>query len=271
MPELPEVEQVRKTLRKHIVDRTITQVVVGLERLIKIPTAAEFVQQVEGRTIVDIARKGKYLSLVLDNGSKILLHLRMTGALIAAPRGQEPPYAKIQFVLNGEEDLWFTDIRTFGTLYLVQDECEVSGYATLGLEPNDPELTVDYLQAQAGRKKVPVKNFILDQTVIAGLGNIYADEALFVAGIVPTRGIDTLTAGEYRALLEAVNQVITQGIANKGTTFRDYKDGEGNKGTNQNYLWAYGRKGQKCKKCGELLLGTKVGGRGTCYCPQCQK
>ncbi len=273
MPELPEVEQVKKSLAPHILGKSIVKTEVYLPRLIKYPDAEVFCRRLEGEKIEAVARRGKYLRLELASGQFLLLHLRMTGALIARQKGEEPPsYTKIKFTLSGDTDLYFTDIRTFGTLYLLRPgEIAIGGYDSLGPEPLTPAFNADYLAALAAKAKQSSKAFILDQRHIAGLGNIYADEALFAAGIAPARPAASLTRKEIEALTAAVDKVIAQGIANRGTTFRDYKDGEGKKGSNQEQLSVYGRGGQPCKKCGSLLLKTKVAGRGTVYCPRCQK
>ena len=168
--------------------------------------------------------------------------------------------------------MWFTDIRTFGTLYLVTDnDFYIEGYETLGPEPLSAGFTPEYLAPLAAKSRKPIKTFILDQKNIAGLGNIYADECLALSKILPMRLANTLTGEEINKLCEAINAVIAQGIKNHGTTFRDYKDGEGNKGDNQNHLLAYSRSGKPCKSCGTTLVQTKIGGRGSVYCPVCQK
>ena len=272
MPELPEVEQVRKTLSPHVVGKTIKAVQVMLPRLIQYPSAAEFAAKLTGKTIENITRRGKYLRLNVGPELYMLVHLRMTGALLAVKKDQgEPAYAKIKFVLTGDEDLWFTDIRTFGTLYLIDHNDKViDGYATLGPEPGSKELTAEYLSTACLKKTGAIKAVILDQKIIAGLGNIYADEALFAAGILPNRKANSLKKEEYAALVKAVNTVIAQGIKNHGTTFRNYQDADGHQGNNVKYLMVYGRKGEKCKKCGTELLQIKVAGRGSVYCPHCQ-
>lgn len=273
MPEMPEVEQVRKTLAPHITGKKIVSVEVRLPRLIKYPSAEEFASRLAGRTITEVGRKGKYLVLHTDSNSKMIVHLRMTGALIAqSSNKEEPHYAKIKFVLTDGVTMWFTDIRTFGTLYLVTDnDYYIEGYETLGPEPLSSGFTADYLRPLAARSRRAVKSFILDQTVIAGLGNIYADECLALSKINPMRTAASLSAVEIEELCRAVNTVIAQGIKNRGTTFRDYKDGEGNSGENQKYLLVYGRGGKPCKCCGRPLTSAKVGGRGTTYCDFCQK
>lgn len=274
MPELPEVEQVRLSLLPHIKGKTIVKAEIRLPRMIHHPGVPEFMAGIEGRTIADVQRKGKYLTLLLDDGRFILAHLRMTGALLVTPcKAKEPPFAKIRFFLSDGTDLWFTDIRTFGTLCLCggSDPWQDKGYAGLGPEPLSSEFTEAYLKAKLKKSNQMVKCFLLDQHKIAGMGNIYADEALAVAGIRPTRYTDKLTVKQIHALYGAVNQVIAQGLRNHGTTFRNYQDADGQMGNNKDFLLVYGRKGLPCKKCGGELKQIKVGGRGSVYCPHCQK
>lgn len=273
MPEMPEAEQVRKTLAPHIEGKRITAVEVYLDRLIKYPTADKFISGLTGRTITHVGRRGKYLVLDTDAGQQLIVHLRMTGALLAQPSAAEvPPYAKIRFALSGDTTMWFTDIRTFGTLYLVTNgDTYIEGYETLGPEPLSEGFTAAYLAPLAAKSRKAIKTFILDQKIIAGLGNIYADECLALSGILPMRPANSLSEAEIALVVEAANKVIAQGIRNKGTTFRDYKDGEGNKGSNQEHLLVYGRGGEPCKKCGQILSAAKIGGRGSVFCEHCQK
>ena len=272
MPELPEVEQVKRTLSPHVVGKKIIAVDVRLPRLIQYPAADVFVDKLVGKTVEGIERKGKYLRLNLGQDLYLLIHLRMTGALLAVKKvAAEPLYAKIKFALAGDEDLWFTDVRTFGTLYLIDHGDKViEGYAGLGPEPLTEEMTAEYLSTIRLKKSAAIKGVILDQKVIAGLGNIYADEALFLAGILPQRPANSLNKVEVTKLIEAINKVIAQGIKNHGTTFRNYQDADGNQGDNVKHLFVYGRKGEKCKLCGETLCGLKVAGRGSTYCSKCQ-
>lgn len=273
MPEMPEVEQVRKTLTPHIKGKTITNIEIYLDRLIQHPSPAEFIKGLVGKTIQEVGRKGKYLVLQTAASQKLIVHLRMTGALIAqSSNAPVPKYAKIKFELTDGVTMWFTDIRTFGTLYLVTDnDVFIEGYETLGPEPLSAGFSAEYLAPLAAKSRKPIKTFILDQKIIAGLGNIYADECLALSKILPTRIANTLSAEEISRLCDAINAVIAQGIKNRGTTFRDYKDGEGNKGDNQNHLLVYSRAGKACRTCGATLLQIKVGGRGSVYCPECQK
>lgn len=272
MPELPEVEQVKITLSPHVVGKKIIAVEVRLPRLIKYPGSDIFAEKIVGKTVEGIERRGKYLRLNLGQELYLLVHLRMTGALLVVKKSAaEPLYAKIKFALSGDEDLWFTDVRTFGTLYLIDhDDKVIEGYASLGPEPLSVKLTEEYLEAICLKKSAAIKGVILDQKVIAGLGNIYADEALFFAGILPQRPANSLNKLEITKLIEAINKVIAQGIKNHGTTFRNYQDADGNQGDNVKHLFAYGRKGEKCKVCGENMCGMKVAGRGSTYCSKCQ-
>ena len=162
MPEMPEVEQVRKTLAPRITNKKITSVEVYLDRLVKHPSVENFVAGLTGKTILEVGRRGKYLVLKTDENQKLIVHLRMTGALIAQDSGQEaPPYAKIKFTLTDDVTLWFTDIRTFGTLYLVTDnDAYIDGYETLGPEPLSEGFTVEYLTPLAKKARKPIKTFI---------------------------------------------------------------------------------------------------------------
>lgn len=273
MPEMPEVEQVKKTLAPHIQGKRIENVEVYLDRLVKHPTVEGFINGLKGKIIEKLGRRGKYLVLNTAVNQKLIVHLRMTGALIAQNSElPAPAYAKIKFALSDGITLWFTDIRTFGTLYLVTDnDLYIDGYETLGPEPLSEAFTPEYLAPLARKARKPVKTFILDQKIIAGLGNIYADESLALSKILPHRHANTLSEEEIKELCKAINIVIAQGIKNKGTTFRDYKDGEGNKGSNQEYLLVYSRGGKPCKTCGEILSTMKIGGRGSVFCKHCQK
>ena len=271
MPELPEVENVRRTLAPHLLGRKIVNVEIYLDRIIKHPSVKAFCEGVKGSTVNNILRRGKYLIFSFDNDKLLIVHLRMTGALLASESDEPPAYAKIKFELSDGNYLWYTDIRTFGTLHLVnKGENIVKGLANLGPEPNKEQLKVAYLKEAFGKKKAPIKSVLLDQTVIAGLGNIYVDEALAMAGIRPDRKANELNEKEIKKVHKAIISVIEQGIVNGGTSFRDYTDGEGNKGSNQDYLLAYGKYGKPCDKCGTIIEYTKIGGRGTSFCPKCQ-
>lgn len=273
MPELPEVEQVRLSLGPHVDGKTILGVRLDLPKMVHYPAPEVFTKAVQGAQITRVGRRGKYLTLHLADDRYLLVHLRMTGALLAGKKGDpEPPYTRLAFFLSGDENLYFTDIRTFGVVELLgQDDKRDPGYEALGPEPLSPELTAEYLRQLAKGKSTVLKAFLLDQSHIAGLGNIYADEALFAAGIRPTRRVNRITKKEWQQVVDGVNQVIAQGLRNHGTTFRNYQDANGEMGDNVKYLQVYHRKGKPCFRCGTPLVQIKVAGRGSVYCPHCQK
>lgn len=273
MPELPEVEQVKNSLKEYIQNKKITKVTINIERLIKYPSPAEFIQQIQGRTFTNLERFGKYLVFTLDNGKLLVIHLRMTGALIYKQNAQaEVNKPRIVFELNSGI-MYYCDTRTLGTIHLIDPEQKsmLKGLDTLGVEPISPDFTVEYLKEKFTAKKRLAKAALLDQSIIAGLGNIYVDEALAKSKIHPKRLTNSLTEQEFADLHLNIKQIIQTAVANRGTTFRDYKDADGNKGSNQDHLFVYGRSGQPCKLCGTTLVYEKIAGRGTVYCPQCQQ
>ncbi len=273
MPEMPEVETIRRTLDPFLVGKRIIDVRIFLERLIKYPSVIEYKKRVQGQKITAVKRRGKYLILVLENGVQAIFHLRMTGQLRYLPVNTEAKYEKIVFSLDDGNKLSFADMRTFGTLYAIYPEeiDKISGLHELGPEPLSPEFTGEYLYQLSQRKHGQIKPFLLNQKYVAGLGNIYVDEALFLAHIQPTSNVKNMTLAQAEDLKEAINKVIAAGIKDGGTTFSDYVNGLGEKGAHQKHLWVYGRGKEKCRRCQSILVKTKVGGRGTTYCPHCQK
>lgn len=276
MPEMPEVETVRRSLEPHLKGKQITQVEMLLTRQIKWPEEPEaFEARILQEKIVGLHRVGKYLLLQLGNGVSLVFHLRMTGQLVYVGAGAEDRTHHNRLVLHLDDGarLIFSDTRTFGTLYAMEPEEMhlIKGMAEMGPEPLSEAFTVKYLAQAVQGKKTRIKSFLLDQTKIGGLGNIYVDEAMFLAGILPARLAGSLTAEEIEKLHGTVNKVIADGIADGGTTFRDYRDGNGEKGSHQEHLYVYARDGEPCRICGAVIEKTKVGGRGTRYCPVCQK
>jgi formamidopyrimidine-DNA glycosylase len=273
MPELPEVEQVRRSLEPYLVEKTIEGVEIFLPKMVQYPSVETFAGLLTGQVVSSVERRGKYLRINLASGDFLLVHLRMTGAFLARKKSDaKPPYTRWGLHLSGEYNLWMTDIRTFGTVSLYHpDEPVNNGYAQLGPEPLDAALTGGYLREKARGKKSHIKSFILDQSVVAGLGNIYADETLFEAGLRPTKRVDRLTRKEWDTLAAAMRKIIRSALRHHGTTFRNYQDANGQMGDNFRFLNVYHRKGEPCKRCGTLLKQIKVGGRGSVYCPHCQK
>lgn len=273
MPELPEVEQVRISLEPYVLEQKIEDVRILLPRMIVHPSPEGFRKGLRDAVVTAVLRRGKYLSLMLKGGERLMVHLRMTGAFLAVKKGVSlPPFARWGLILSGAYDLWMTDIRTFGTAALYQEgEPLDKGFEALGPEPLDDAMTGTYLKERARHKKTQVKPFILDQSIIAGLGNIYADESLFAAGIRPTKRVSRMTKKEWERLAIAIKEVIQSALRHHGTTFRNYQDANGKMGDNFRYLKVYHRGGKPCPLCGKTLTKTKVAGRGTVYCAHCQK
>lgn len=274
MPELPEVEIIVRGLRSLIRGYTIENLIIRAESLVAYPPVEEFQEVLKGKTIEDIDRRGKYILLKLSGGKTLVVHLRMTGRLLVLAR--EVAYDKhthIIFQLNKGLDLRFHDVRKFGRVYLVADGDyrPAGGLQNLGPEPLAPEFTLgDFSKALKG-KKANIKSLLLNQSFIAGLGNIYTDEALFAAAISPERSADSLKEDEVEALYDSIRLVLQKGIAAGGTSFSDYRDARGEKGNFQEELQVYQQGGQECPRCGSIITKKKIAGRGTHYCPNCQK
>lgn len=273
MPELPEVESVRISLSSCLPGRRVESVRIFREGVLLSPP-----DRLIGLVIVDLERRGKYLQLNLSDGSRLLVHLRMTGRLCFSESCPEPEkHTHVQMILSPGGCLTYTDNRRFGRLQQFDRDQPLSktafaGMEALGPEPLGSNLTVGHL-AQVCRRhaRAPVKSLLLNQQVIAGLGNIYADESLFLAGIHPLTLSGQLTKAKRADLLAAIQTVIGTAIDHRGTTLRDYVDGHRIPGTFQYELKVYGRKGQPCKTCDSAIECVKSAGRTTCYCPVCQK
>lgn len=273
MPELPEVEVVRRSLEPALRGSRIIRVLAGEhpDDLLLVPFDA-FARSLAGQVITRLDRRGKTLLIELDSGATVTVHLGMTGALVLARPGDPVlPHRHLTILLDGERELRYHDIRRFGRIGLLplgeRDRFE----ARFGPEPHAPELTPEQLHQRLARHRRPVKALLLDQSFLAGIGNIYADEALFRAGIHPRRPADTLDVEEAQRLLQALRAVLDEAIRRRGTTIRTYRDGQGRSGTNQAFLRVYGRPpGTPCPVCGTPLERTVVAQRGTTYCPRCQ-
>lgn len=273
MPELPEVETVRAYIHQYVSGKRIVQVEVRLARLIKNASPDEFVNTLTGQSIQAVQRRGKYLLIRCSGPCSLLVHLRMTGSLIYVPHGRiDIKAAHIIFTLS-EGTLVYRDIRTLGCLWLVpsQGPTGITGYDTLGPDGNSPECTTAYLKRVLSPAHRVIKSLLLDQTKVAGLGNIYVDEALFLARISPFRRCDTLTDDEISRLHEAIVHVLQEGLKYGGTTIRNFVNGSGREGQNQAHLAVYGRQGLPCVCCGRPIQYKKLAGRGTHYCPHCQQ
>jgi formamidopyrimidine-DNA glycosylase len=278
MPELPEVETIVQGLREPLVGRQFTGLRVGWENLIarprpelaEGPPVEEFKQGLISQRILGLKRRGKYLIFALSGGGSLIVHLRMTGRLLIKSSTDElDKHDHLIFELDDGRELRFNNVRKLGRVYLVDDEDEVVG--KLGPEPLDDDFAPADFAALLSARRGKIKPLLLNQRFMAGVGNIYADEALFAARIHPERRADTLTAEEIECLYHAIRQVLHQGIENSGTTLSAYRDAEGREGRNQEYLRVSRRTGQPCPRCGTAIERTVVGGRGTYFCPRCQK
>jgi len=273
MPELPEVETVKRSLEPLVKDKTISDVEIFYGGIIKYPQPEKFKEMICGRKIIDINRRGKYLLFNLEDNNTLVIHLRMTGQLTVCDRNTSMgKHTHLVFHISSEHDLRFTDIRKFGMIYLVStgDWCRIIGLQNLGYEPLSKEFNLEAIEKLIVGSKGLIKHFLLKQSNIAGIGNIYADEILFSAGIHPKRNIQTLAQSEIENLYNAIKQKLEEGIKYRGTSFSDYVDGRGKKGGFQEKLYVYGRGGKPCLKCGALLEKSVIAGRGTVFCPKCQ-
>ena len=274
MPELPEVETVRKTLKKLVVNKTIKDITVYWPKIIKTPLEVEqFVDALIGETIVDVGRRGKFL-IIYTGSFALVSHLRMEGKYGLYPK--EEPFDKhthVLFHFTDGTELRYRDVRKFGTMHLYKkgDEFLTEPLIGLGPEPFSEEFTIEYLEKKLAKTNRKVKTALLDQKVFVGLGNIYVDEALFRAGIHPERLANTLNKNEITLLHREIVATLSEAVKKGGSTIRSYVNSQGEIGMFQLELYAYGRKGEECKRCGTLLEKTTVGGRGTHYCPHCQK
>lgn len=274
MPELPEVDTVVTTLRPQIIGRTILGVEVLLPKIIKFCDVPELKKEVVGQKITDISRRGKYFILIITGNWWLVGHLRMTGRLTVAKSNESRnKYTHVVFQLDADKELRFADMRQFGCIYLVRpDEVNmISGLATLGPEPLSPDLSPEQFSQGFKNRKVKVKQLLLNQQFVAGIGNIYADEILFAAGVNPNRLAGSLTQQEIIKIYHSMRRILALGIEHRGTSIKDYVDGSGIKGQFQQHLKVYGRTNQACLTCGAILTRVKVGGRTTHYCSTCQQ
>ncbi|MCL5256249.1 MAG: bifunctional DNA-formamidopyrimidine glycosylase/DNA-(apurinic or apyrimidinic site) lyase [Chloroflexi bacterium] len=272
MPELPEVETIRRDLQQEISGDTLIGAEFFGSRSAYSGDANAFIRQIAGSSIREIQRRGKYLLLALSNGEYIVVHLRMTGRLIIR-QSDEPNDRLVRLVLRlaSGRDLRLEDLRKFATVELLTVGGLAALFDRLGPEPLSSELTPERLGEILSHSRRGLKASLLDQSLLAGLGNIYVDEALFHARIHPDRPASGLSTAELKRLHQAIRHVLQAGIDTRGTTFSDYRDGLGRPGTHQYQLQVYRRTGEPCPTCGEPIIKTRVAGRGTHVCPRCQK
>jgi formamidopyrimidine-DNA glycosylase len=273
MPELPEVESVRRQLEPALVGRRLERVTIDDPRLVRPYEPAEVAAELEGERAVAVERRGKYLVVRFESGRVLLIHLRMTGSLLHAAAGslQDDPHRRAVVKLDDGSDVAYRDVRRFGTWLLLEPgEAEPYLSARVGDEPLDALFTAARLGERLAGRRTSLKAALLDQRTLAGLGNIYADEALWRARLNPLRPAASLDRAELRRLHRAIRSALEHGLARQGSTLRDYRLPDGTGGSMQDEFRVYGRGGEPCDRCGTPIFRTHVAGRTTWFCPTCQ-
>ncbi len=273
MPELPEVESVRRRIAPVLEGRRFERVEISDPRLVRPYEPAEVAAELTGERVESVDRRGKYLIVRFESGRALLIHLRMTGSLGHHESGidGDEPHRRAVVRLDNGSDVTYRDVRRFGT-WLLLEPGELAPYldAKVGEEPLDALFTAARLGAKLERRRAPIKAALLDQRTLAGLGNIYVDEALWRARIHPLRPAETIDRNELRRLHAAIRKALEVGIARQGSTLRDYRLPDGGQGAMQHEFKVYGRGGEPCDRCGTPIAKSRVGGRGTWFCPTCQ-
>jgi len=266
LPELPEVETIKRELAPHVVGRTFTSVTVCDAKPIKQPAPDEFCRKLAGQKINSLERRGKYLIFHLSNSEALIIHLRMTGALLLNPK--DPDRARVIFHFDDSSQLAFTDRRRLGAIWLAEDAKTVTH--RLGPEPLEAHFTTETLAKLLQKRQAPIKAMLLDQSLIAGIGNMYADEALFLAKIHPLRQANSLSRQEIQKLYQAIRQVLQKAIDSKGASVDTYKRPDGATGTAHENFHVAHQKGKPCPKCHTPIERLPIRNRGSYHCPRCQ-
>jgi formamidopyrimidine-DNA glycosylase len=273
MPELPEVESVRRQLEPALVGRQFEQVAVDDPRLVRPYDPVEVAAELAGERVAALERRGKYLVVQFESCRVLLIHLRMTGSLLHTAGGSLPddPHRRAVVRLDDGSDVAYRDVRRFGT-WLLLEPGEAGPYleARVGDEPLDALFTAARLGELLAGRRTSLKAALLDQRTVAGLGNIYVDEALWRARLNPLRPADSLDAGELRRLHRGIRAALEHGLARQGSTLRDYRLPDGSSGSMQAEFRVYGRRDEPCDRCGTPISRTQVAGRTTWFCPTCQ-
>ena len=273
MPELPEVETVKETLKLKLIGKKIKDVKIYYDGIIAYPEIKEFSKQIKNLPIKDINRRGKWLMFDLDK-YYLLSHLRMEGKYFFKTKGDKlDNHEHVVFSLDSNEELRYRDTRKFGKMYLIKKEDinNVGPIKDLGLEPWDTNLTKEYLKDKYKTKKLPIKTVLLDQSIIVGIGNIYADEILFLSKLNPLIKCCDLNDDDLENIIKYTKEVLEKAIKLGGTTIRTYTSVDGVHGRFQNELLVHGKDNDSCPACGRAIKKIRVGGRGTYYCSNCQK
>jgi len=280
MPELPEVETIRRGLQEKIKNKQIKYVVINVDKIVKKPSLGEFITKIKGKKIKEVDRRGKYIIIYLDSKDKLIVHLGMTGLLIypydnkITEKEINPKHNHLIFTFTDDTQLVFNDVRRFGKIFLVSNIDEVESITKLGVEPLEDYFTEEvFIQVLNKKKKGKVKPFLMNQKFITGLGNIYANEVLYRSNIHPLRLISSLNKKEVRNLYQQIKLVLSEAVELRGSTVADdaYRDTDGDKGKFAKKLQVYARKGEPCIKCGTTIEVIKIEGRSSFFCSRCQK
>jgi len=275
MPELPEVQTIVTGLNEILKGKTITNTYIYDDMVIGYPDKKQFIEKSKDKKIMSISRRGKYIIVNFDNNQyRLVIHLRMSGKLLYKERqeGREK-HTHVVFEFNDNTDLRFNNVRKFGRLYFIEDDKfeNAGNIDNLGLEPLSDKFSLKLFKEMLDKRKGMIKPLLMNQEFIAGIGNIYADEALFLAKIRPDRKANNLNEKEINALYKQLRKILRKGIKMGGTSISDYVNALGETGKFQKELNVYQREGQKCKICGEEIQKKKISGRSTRFCPNCQK
>ncbi|MFC2069952.1 bifunctional DNA-formamidopyrimidine glycosylase/DNA-(apurinic or apyrimidinic site) lyase [Chloroflexota bacterium] len=269
MPELPEVETVKNEISPHIIGRRITGINLLWEGIVKEPSPEAFCSGLIGKKILDITRRGKYMIVSLSSPDYLIIHLKMTGALIAQKSTEEPPkFTRAIIHLDDGNSVFFRDPRKFGAMRLVRDKDRIVG--KLGPEPLETGFTPEVLAQRLAKRKAPMKALLCDQNFVAGIGSMYADEALFATGIHPMRMPESLSQEEIHNLYRAIREILWAAIENKGASVNTYYRPDGSKGTAHYEFKVAHRFHEPCPVCSTPIERMKVRGRGSYYCSKCQ-
>lgn len=274
MPELPEVETVKRVIEPQIQGLKIENVIVRRPEVVAHPGTEEFCSRLTGQRFDAMTRRGKFLIFRLENGDRMIVHLRMTGCLLLTPKDYpEERHTHIVLKLRSGKELRFSDTRRFGRVWLQKNEeaDPGSGMEKLGKEPFDSDFSAQYLSARLEKRKKTIKECLLDQSIIAGIGNIYSDEILFAAKLYPARPANSLTAEEWALLAVAIPQQLSYFIEKDKVTPEEYLQTKGQDYRNTPFLHVYGKEGKPCPCCGQTLCRMVIGGRSSTFCPNCQK
>ncbi len=271
MPELPEVETVVRDLRPVLVGQSFSELSTTVPAVV-LPSVSAY-EDLRGLKVLSVERRGKYIHIFFERDLVMTIHLRMTGRIILQNFDDEPLKYERTRIDFSESSLRFCDLRKFGRVWVsrVSDYEEMTGVSRLGVEPLSEDFSPGKLIELFSGRRGHVKKWLLDQSLIAGIGNIYADEACFYAGIRPDAEISRLKRADLERLFAAVLTALNQGVRNRGTSISDYADAYGKSGKNQEVLYVYGRGGRPCINCSSVLEKARVAGRGTVYCGKCQK